>query len=101
MIRLAVVGVGAFGQNHLRVIKESSRAELVAVVDLDRDKAQDAAEAHNCMALALDSIGDIAGRADAAIIATPTNTHAEIAETLLNLGLDVLVEKPIASDLDS
>ena len=47
-IRLAVVGVGAFGQNHLRVIRENPRARLVGVVDVDRGRATLAAQANDC-----------------------------------------------------
>ncbi|MBV8731659.1 MAG: Gfo/Idh/MocA family oxidoreductase, partial [Acidobacteriia bacterium] len=42
-IRLAVIGAGQFGKNHCRVIRESGRAELVAVVDTDSVRAADAA----------------------------------------------------------
>jgi predicted dehydrogenase len=41
--RLAVVGCGQFGRNHCRVVKESERAELVAVVDIDAARAAEAA----------------------------------------------------------
>lgn len=95
MIRMAVAGVGAFGQNHVRVIRASERAKLVAVVDADPVKAAAAAQANGCEAL--DSIADLAGRVDAAIVATPTSTHAEVGAALLRAGIDVLVEKPIAA----
>ncbi|HUQ93063.1 MAG TPA: Gfo/Idh/MocA family oxidoreductase [Bryobacteraceae bacterium] len=95
-IRLAVVGVGAFGQNHLRVIKENPRANLAAVVDTDPAKASSAAQAHNCPAFR--NVEELTGQVDAAVVATPTSTHAAIACTLLRNGIDVLIEKPIASD---
>lgn len=98
-IRLAVVGVGAFGQNHLRVIRENPRARLVGVVDADRSKAAIAAQANECEAFP--SLDALAGKVDAAIVATPTSTHADVACPLLALGIDVLVEKPIAQDLSS
>jgi predicted dehydrogenase len=95
MIRVAVVGAGQFGRNHVRVARQAENAELVAVVDLDRARAEEAAQG----ALALSDYHDLIGRVDAAIIATPTLTHAEIGCALMEGGIDVLVEKPIAADL--
>lgn len=88
-IRVAVVGAGSFGQNHVRVIRESARAELVAVVDSDPSRA------------GLTDWRLLAGMADAAVIATPTTTHAEIGCGLLEAGIHVLVEKPISHDLET
>ncbi len=98
-IRVAVVGAGQFGRNHLRVLSECDRAELVAVVDRDAARAAAAADAYRCQAFT--SVAGLRGLADAAVVATPTVTHAEIGCTLLEAGLDVLVEKPIAADLES
>jgi len=95
-IKLAVVGAGAFGRNHCRVAGENGRAELAAVVDIDRARAAEAAAAHG--ALALTDPRELAGKADAAIVAVPTTAHEAVACALLEAGLDVLVEKPIAVD---
>ncbi len=89
MHRVAVVGAGQFGQNHCRVVRQSARAELAAVVDIDPARA------------ALADYRELAGKADAAIVATPTSSHAGIACWLLEHGMDVLVEKPMAPDLES
>ena len=89
--RIAVIGCGSFGQNHLRVVAQSPNAELVAAVDTDTARSQ----GHGCEAL--DDWRELPGRAEGAIIATPTTSHAEIGCALLEAGLDVLVEKPIAS----
>ena len=97
--RVAVVGAGQFGQNHVRVAGQSPRAELVAVVDTDAARAADTAARANC--LALDDCRALAGRVDAAIVAVPTSQHAEVGCALLAAGIDVLIEKPIAADLDS
>lgn len=97
-IPVAVVGAGAFGRHHLRVLRESSRAELVAVVDTDHARAEEAAQLFSCSALS--DARELAGRAQAAVVATPTSSHAAIGCALLEAGLDVLVEKPIAADLE-
>jgi predicted dehydrogenase len=95
-IRLAVVGAGAFGRNHCRVAQETERAELAAVVDIDRARAEEAAAAHGGKALT--DVRELAGKADAAIVAVPTSAHEAVACELLAAGIDVLVEKPIAVD---
>ncbi|MBL8179225.1 MAG: Gfo/Idh/MocA family oxidoreductase [Bryobacterales bacterium] len=96
-IRLAVVGAGAFGQNHLRVIRENPRAKLAAILDTDPSRAALAAQPDNCPVF--HSLHDLQGNVDAAIVSTPTTSHADVACALLAQGIDVLVEKPIASDL--
>ena len=95
--RIAVIGAGAFGQNHCRVVAESERATLAAIVDLDSARAAEAAARHR--ALALSDYRELPGNIDAAIIAAPTTVHDEIGCYLLDAGVDVLVEKPIAIDL--
>lgn len=91
--RLAVVGAGAFGRNHLRVIRDSPRASLAGVFDRDAERAAAAAQEFGCPTAA--SLEDLAASADAAIIAVPTSAHHSVAAALLEAGLDVLVEKPI------
>jgi len=93
------VGAGQFGKNHCRVVRESERAELVAVCDCDPARAAGAAEAFG--APPLTDYRQLPGRVDAAVVATPTSTHSEIGCYLLERGIDVLVEKPIAADLVS
>lgn len=93
--RIAVVGCGAFGRNHLRVVRDSERAHLVAAVDADAAKAE--AGGTEFGAEALTDIAGLRGKADAAIVAVPTTLHAEVGCALMEAGLDVLIEKPIAS----
>ncbi|MEO8596240.1 MAG: Gfo/Idh/MocA family oxidoreductase [Candidatus Solibacter sp.] len=95
--RIAVIGAGAFGQNHCRVVHESGRAQLVAIVDTDSARAGEAAERHQTVALT--DYRELPGKVDAAVIAAPTTLHSEIGCYLLEAGIDVLVEKPIAIDL--
>jgi predicted dehydrogenase len=89
MTRVAVIGAGQFGQNHIRVVRESPDAELTAIVDTDPAKA------------AVQDYRQLIGKIDAAIISAPTAAHADIGCDLLSHGIDVLVEKPIAADLAS
>ncbi len=91
---VGVAGAGAFGRNHLRVIRESGRAELAGVYDIDPAKAAAAAQEFGCRAY--ESLDELAGHCQAAITAVPTIAHRDVACRLLDAGLDVLVEKPIA-----
>src|SRR3989449_8618486 len=96
-IRVAVVGTGEFGRNHARVYRELDGAELVGVYDQNRQRA--AAVAAEFQAPVLQSLEELRGRADAVSVAVPTIAHAEVGCRLLEMGLDVLVEKPMAVNL--
>jgi predicted dehydrogenase len=72
--------------------------ELVAVVDSDSARAQAIARQFGCTAL--DKIEDLHGRVDAASVAVPTIQHLSVAAALMAAGIDVLIEKPLASTLD-
>jgi predicted dehydrogenase len=85
-----------FGRNHLRVIHHSEHASLAGVLDLDPARAAEAAKPYDCRIF--QSFEELAQNADAAVVATPTLTHAEVGCRLMELGLDVLVEKPLAQD---
>ena len=97
-VRIAVVGAGVFGRHHLRILKQSPAADLIAVVDPDPERAQAAAVEFGCEAAA--SIDALYGQIEAAVVAAPTSAHAEIGVPLLERGIDVLIEKPIASNHD-
>ncbi len=94
-----MAGVGQFGKNHIRVCGQSSRAALVAIVDPDAERLAAAEIPGNC--LRLRDLGELAGKVDAVIVAAPTSAHEEVAIPLLESGIDVLVEKPIAPALDA
>jgi predicted dehydrogenase len=96
-IRVAVVGAGEFGRNHARVYREIAGAELVAVHDLDPQRA--AKVAREFQTAAIGALEDLRGRADAASVAVPTAEHESVGCRLMELGLDVLVEKPMAKTL--
>ncbi|MFL6414174.1 MAG: Gfo/Idh/MocA family protein [Bryobacteraceae bacterium] len=93
-LRVAVIGVGSFGRNHARVITSLPDVELTAIVDADEARGRAVAEQYR--SAFFPALEDAIGCCDAAIVATPTATHEEIASKLLNARIDVLVEKPIA-----
>lgn len=98
-IRVAVVGAGEFGRNHVRVWRETQGAELAGIVDTNPERAEKIAAEFgvrvlpNIEALATEKV-------EAVSLAVPTKEHARIGCRLLDVGHDVLVEKPIAASLE-
>ncbi len=109
-LRVAVIGAGAFGRNHLRVYRELEQSgypvELAAVVDSDPTALAAAAQQFDILAFAsiaacLAASGpNSVGKLDAASICVPTLHHASAAAPLLAAGLDLLIEKPLAATLE-
>ena len=97
-IRVAVAGVGEFGRNHVRVYRELEGVDLVGVLDLDSARA--AAVAAEFQTHVLKDFEELRGRVDAVSVAVPTASHTKVGCHLLDMGLDVLVEKPMAANLD-
>ncbi len=98
-IRVAVVGAGYFGRFHADHYSRNPRAKLVAVVDSSEDRARTVAAEFGAEPL-LD-YRDVVGRVDAVSVAVPTPLHYEIARTLVDAGLHILVEKPITDSVES
>ena len=96
-IRVAVVGCGEFGRNHARVYREIESATLAGVFDADDSRA--AAFAKEFDTRVFPSLEALQGEVDAASVAVPTVAHADVGCRLMEQGIDVLVEKPMAADL--
>lgn len=96
-MRVAVVGVGDFGRNHVRVYRELEGAELIGVVDTNAARARQVADEFSTVVLP--DIEAITDRADAVSLAVPTVEHARLGCRLLDQGIDVLVEKPMAASV--
>jgi len=101
---VAVAGAGAFGRNHLRVYSELERAdagvELVACVEPDAGRAAEVEAQYGIPVFAgVEELLRADTRVQAASVAVPTVQHHAVASALLDAGLDVLVEKPIAATL--
>ena len=96
-LRVGVVGVGHVGQHHARIMASLSDVDLVAVVDVNKDRAIAVAETTG--ALAETDIDALVGRVDAVNIAVPTDAHMEVALPFLERGISVLVEKPISCSI--
>ena len=96
-LRVAVVGAGDFGRNHARVYGQLEEAELVAVVDADPERARRVAEEFSTSTLP--DVESLRGKVDAASLVVPTIHHAQVGCRLLELGIDILVEKPMAASV--
>lgn len=93
-VRVAVVGCGEFGRNHARVYRELENVEFVGVFDQNAARAREIAQEFGTRAFS--SLAELRGAADAATVAVPTAAHQEIGCELMELGVDALVEKPMA-----
>jgi predicted dehydrogenase len=98
MIRVAVIGAGTFGREHARVYSEVAGAHLVAVCDIDQSRGRSAAERYG--ATFITDYHELIGNIDAVSLAVPTGSHSSIACELLESGIAVLVEKPIARTIE-
>ena len=98
-----MIGVGAFGRNHVRVyrqLQEADSVRLVGVVDPDTARADAIAREFNCKAFgSVEQMLGTQSEVQAASIAVPTVLHLEVARTLMEAGIDVLIEKPVAATL--
>ena len=93
-IKAGVIGVGAIGKNHARIYSEIDSADLVAVFDSDTDAAKEIVNLYG--GVLAGSIEEFSNLVDVVSVATPTNTHRSIGESLLERGKHLLIEKPIA-----
>ncbi len=103
-IRIAIVGTGVFGRNHLRVYRELARAgetvQIVAAVDPNAEARAATTAEYGIPAFAtVDDLLQSGIAVDAASVTTPTVHHANAALALIEAGIDVLIEKPIAPSL--
>jgi predicted dehydrogenase len=95
-LRVAVVGAGAVStMQHLPALRERADCEVVAVVDQDQARAREVAKRFGVPRAGLGH-RDLEGQVDAAIVAVPNHAHASVTIDLLERGIHVLVEKPMA-----
>ncbi|MFZ5830276.1 MAG: Gfo/Idh/MocA family oxidoreductase [Planctomycetota bacterium] len=94
-LRMAVIGAGRLGGFHAQKLAAMDDVELLGVVDPLESSRRAVAAA--CSTWALEDYRPLLGRLDAAVVATPTRLHREVAADLLTRGVHVLVEKPICS----
>ncbi len=99
-LKVGAIGVGSLGRHHARNYAELTRevrVELIGVCDTNAETAEAIAAEHHTTSFT--NWQELLGKVDAVSIATPTETHCEIACAFLEKGIHVLVEKPIALTL--
>ncbi len=96
-LKLAVVGVGALGRHHARILASFPDVELVAVAEPNETQGRAVAEACHCEWVS--DFQSLLGRVDAASIVVPTIHHRKVAVEFLRRGIPLLVEKPLASTI--
>ncbi|MFY9797054.1 MAG: Gfo/Idh/MocA family oxidoreductase [Candidatus Nitrosopolaris sp.] len=93
--RIAVIGVGGWGKNHARVLHEMG--VLVAICDEDELRAKELARLYESTPyFSLDQLLEDEANLDGCMVCTPTKTHFTMAKKIMEMGLHVFVEKPLA-----
>ena len=97
-LRVGVVGTGALGRHHVRILSEMPEADLVGIYDQRPEVAADLAEQHGTISMG--SLEALIAEAQAIVLAVPTFAHANLGCQILESGLHLMVEKPMASTLE-
>jgi len=97
-LRLGIVGCGAVTRAyHLPTLTQMPAVVVAVLCDKDRQSAEAARKLFGLRALITNDVNQLTGSVDAALVATPLRSHAQIAIELLRAGIDVLCEKPLAA----
>lgn len=97
-LRAAVVGLGRMGSHHARIYSSLEGVKLVAVVDKNREKAAQAAAQYSGQVF--ERVEDLIGQVDLVTVAVPTVYHLAAAKPLIEAGIPVLIEKPLAASVE-
>jgi predicted dehydrogenase len=92
--RVAVIGVGALGKHHARLLAALPDVALAGIVDINEARAREIGGLVN--APSFTNAAEVLGRVDAITVAVPTESHLSVALPFLQRGIGVLVEKPLA-----
>ncbi len=94
-VKVAVIGAGMMGKNHLKTYKNLQGVELVGVYDIFPEAREKAAEMFGIKAFS--SLEEVAANVDAVSVVTTSVTHADVGEFFLNRGIHCMMEKPLAT----
>lgn len=94
-IKVAVIGAGVMGKNHLKTYKSLPNVELIGVYDIFPEAAENAAKMFGIKAFS--SMEEVAKSVNAVSVVTTSTTHADVGEFFLNHGIHCLIEKPLAT----
>ena len=96
-LRTAVVGAGKMGAIHSKVYSQLNESELVAVVDVQKDKAEALADQYGCQSFT--DTKSLIDKVDAVTISAPTVNHLELAKVFIENNIAVMIEKPLAANV--
>ena len=94
-IKVAVIGAGMMGKNHIKTYKNMQGVELIGVYDVCTEAAKNAAETFGIKAFS--SMEEVAKKVDAVSVVTTSITHADVGEFFMNHGIHCMMEKPLAT----
>lgn len=94
-LKIAVIGAGMMGKNHLKTYKSIGNVDLVGVYDISKEATKAAAEMFDIKAFS--SLEEVAKNVDVVSVVTSSVTHAEIGDFFLNKKIHCLIEKPFAT----
>lgn len=97
-LKMAVIGVGALGRHHARILSGMEGVDLTAVADVHHEQAAQVADACGCEWT--HDYRTLLGKVDAVSIVVPTFLHRQVVEDFLCRSVSVLVEKPLTADVD-
>lgn len=97
-LRAAVVGLGRMGGHHARIYSSLEGIQLVALVDKNQDRAQQAASQYGGQIF--EHVEDLIGKVDLVTVAVPTVHHLAASRPLIEAGIPVLIEKPLAPSVE-
>ena len=98
-VKLAVIGVGALGQHHARILSAMDDVQLVGVVDCREQQGRDIAAKHQTQWYA--AADQVKPLVDGVVVAVPTVLHLDVARPFLEDGIAVMMEKPLADGVDA
>lgn len=97
-LRIGVIGTGHMGKNHVRNLAEEKRFEFVGVYDIDHNQANIVAEKYGVRSF--ETVEDLLSSVEAVVIAVPSSLHKEYALKVADCGVNALVEKPLATNVE-
>lgn len=95
-IRVAVIGAGSMGQNHIRIFSQMKHVDLIGVYDLNTEHGAEIAKRYGCKLYS--NLEEVVGEVDAVSICTPSTTHHDVAVHFIKKEIHCLIEKPLATN---
>jgi predicted dehydrogenase len=99
LLRTGVVGTGSLGFHHARILRDVPEVQMAGIFDVRRERSLEVSR--ELEVRAFDDLDALLDQVDALVVAVPTVDHESVATAALGRGIHVMVEKPMAPDLDA